>query len=255
RLHRGGHADAVRGDRADRLGIGFLRTHPGPALPADRRAGAAGAHRHHAGVREDREGRAVLAGRRLDREHRRRRLGARRGRRLQPPAGAGRCADGPDRLLRGHLPRARRRPDHGRPVNGEELMGHDPLTVVAVRHHRHRAPLRRPFVTAARRTEADEYVVAEVELSDGTLGPGSAATISAALAGPLRTALEGASGTVGELAARLSGALDGASSARAALEVALHDAWARSAGAPLVELLGGRIEDGLMNDMTISLEE
>src|SRR5699024_9653532 len=195
-----------------------------------------------------------------------RRLGARRGRRLQPPAGAGRCADGPDRLLRGHLPRARRRPDHGRPVNGEELMGHDPLTVVAVRHHRHRAPLRRPFVTAARRTEAVEYVVAEVELSDGAVGQGSAAetvavtgesaaTISAALAGPLRTALEGASGTVGELTARLTGALDGASSARAALEVARHDAWARSAGAPLVELLGGRIEDGLMNDMTISLEE
>ena len=47
-------------------------------------------------------------------------------------------------------------------MNGEELIGHDPLTVVAVRHHRHRAPLRRPFVTAARRTEAVEYVVAEV---------------------------------------------------------------------------------------------
>ena len=151
-------------------------------------------------------------------------------------------------------------------MTGGELMGDDPLTVVAVRHHRHRAPLRRPFVTAARRTEAVEYVVAEVELSDGTVGQGSAAetvavtgesaaTISAALAGPLRAALEGASGTLGELAARLAGALDGASSARAALEVALHDAWARSAGAPLVELLGGRVEDGLMNDMTISLEE
>src|SRR5699024_6184155 len=266
RLHRGGHADAVRRARADRLGLGLLRSHPGPAVPADRRAGPAGPHHHHAGVREDREGRAVLAGRRLDREHRRGRLGARGRRRLQPSAGAGRRADGADRLLRGHLPRARRRADHGRPVTVEELVGHDPLTVVAVRHHRHRAPLLRPFVTAARRTEAVEYVVAEVELSGGAVGQGSAAetvavtgesaeTISSALAGPLRAALEGATGTLGQLTARLAGALDGASSATAALEVALHDAWARSLDAPLVELLGGRLEDGLMNDMTISLEE
>ena len=36
------------------------------------------------------------------------------------------------------------------------------LEVAAVRRHLHRAPLRHPFVTAARRTEAVEYVVAEV---------------------------------------------------------------------------------------------
>src|SRR5699024_12755542 len=83
----------------------------------------------------------------------------------------------------------------------------------------------------------------------------SAETIRPALAGPLRAALEGASGRRGQLTGRLAGALDGASSATAALEVALHDAWARSLDAPLVELLGGRLEDGLMNDMTISLEE
>ncbi|MGO2721082.1 MAG: enolase C-terminal domain-like protein, partial [Brachybacterium tyrofermentans] len=142
----------------------------------------------------------------------------------------------------------------------------EPLVVVAVRRHRHRAPLLRPFVTAARRTEAVEYVVAEVELADGTIGQGSAAetvavtgetasTISAALQGPLRTAVVGATGTITELSARVAGALDGATSAKAALEVALHDAWARSLGAPLVELLGGRPGDRLLNDMTISLED
>ncbi|MGO2311391.1 MAG: dipeptide epimerase [Brachybacterium tyrofermentans] len=135
-----------------------------------------------------------------------------------------------------------------------------------MRSHRHRAPLLRPFVTAARRTEAVEYVVAEVELADGTIGQGSAAetvavtgetasTISAALQGPLRTAVVGATGTITELSARVAGALDGATSAKAALEVALHDAWARSLGAPLVELLGGRPGDRLLNDMTISLED
>ena len=140
------------------------------------------------------------------------------------------------------------------------------LTVVAVRHHRHRAALLRPFVTAARRTEAVEYVVAEVELAGGTIGQGSAAetvavtgesaaSIAGAIDGPLRQALEGTSGTITELSARIAGALERASSAKAALEVALHDAWARVCEQPLVELLGGRLEDGLLNDMTISLAD
>ena len=144
--------------------------------------------------------------------------------------------------------------------------GTNSLHVVAVRTHRHRAPLRRPFITAARRTESVEYVVAEVVLDDGTIGQGSAAetlavtgesadTIRAALEGPLRRAVLGENASITDLSARVAGALDGASSAKAALEVALHDAWARAAGHPLVELLGGRLEDGLMNDMTISLEE
>jgi L-alanine-DL-glutamate epimerase-like enolase superfamily enzyme len=146
-------------------------------------------------------------------------------------------------------------------------MREDPtLHVAAVRHHRHLAPLERPFVTAARRTEAVHYVVAEVELADGTVGQGSAAetvavtgesaeSIAAALSGPLRTALEGAEGTLAEIAARISGALPRATSAKAALDVALHDAAARSARLPLVELLGGSACGHLTNDMTISLEE
>jgi len=140
------------------------------------------------------------------------------------------------------------------------------LEVVAVRRHRHRAPLRHPFVTAARRTEAVEYVVAEVELSDGVIGQGSAAetvavtgedagSILAALDGPLRRALAGARGTVEELSARIAAALPGATSAKAALEVALHDAWARAEDRSLVELLGGRAGESLRNDMTVSLEE
>ena len=144
--------------------------------------------------------------------------------------------------------------------------GANPLTVVAVRCHRHRAPLLRPFVTAARRTESVEYVVAEVELAGGTIGQGSAAetvavtggsaeTIAAALTGPLRAAVEVVTDSVAGLSDRVAAALEGATSAKAALEVALHDAWARAADRPLVELLGGRLEDGLMNDMTISLED
>ena len=140
------------------------------------------------------------------------------------------------------------------------------LEVAAVRRHLHRAPLRHPFVTAARRTEAVEYVVAEVELAGGTVGQGSAAetvavtgedaaSILAALDGPLVAALRGARGTIGELSARIAAAMPGATSAKAALEVALHDAWARAAGRPLVELLGGSAVATMRNDMTVSLEE
>ena len=123
-----------------------------------------------------------------------------------------------------------------------------PLQVISVRCHAHRAPLLRPFVTAKRRTEAVEYVVAEVELADGTIGQGSAAetvavtgedaaSILAALSGPIREALDGAEGTITQLSARIAAALPGATSAKAASDVALHDAWARSAGQPLRALL------------------
>lgn len=178
-----------------------------------------------------------------------------------------------------------------------------PLQVISVRCHAHRAPLLRPFVTAKRRTEAVEYVVAEVELADGTIGQGSAAetvavtgedaaSILAALSGPIREALDGAEGTITQLSARIAAALPGATSAKAAADVALHDAWARSAGQPLRALLapeqtgrdaatpsaaGTRVPSAadagapsaagmptpsaptplirLLNDMTVSLEE
>lgn len=143
---------------------------------------------------------------------------------------------------------------------------HAVLEVAAVRRHLHRAPLRHPFVTAARRTEAVEYVVAEVELAGGAVGQGSAAetvavtgedaaSILAALDGPLGASLHGARGTIGELSARIAAAMPGATSAKAALEVALHDAWARAAERPLVELLGGSASATMRNDMTVSLEE
>lgn len=142
------------------------------------------------------------------------------------------------------------------------------LEVRDLRCHVHRSPLVRPFVTAQRRTESVDYVVAEIELASGTVGQGSAAetvavtgedarTITAALSGPIRAALVGASGTITELAERIAGALPGATSAKAAADVALHDAWARQAGAPLVQLLGGPAQGPweLSNDMTVSLED
>lgn len=144
-----------------------------------------------------------------------------------------------------------------------------PVTVAAVRHHRHRAQLLHPFVTAARRTEAVEYVVVEVELADGTVGQGSAAetravtgedaeTIERSVAAEFAPALRGATGTLTELLGRLPAPRRGATSARSAVDVAVHDAVARAAGVPLTALLapaGATVQDELENDMTVSLED
>lgn len=153
--------------------------------------------------------------------------------------------------------------------------------------HTHRIPLLRPFVTAARRTEAVQFVVAEVllETCDGRAvrGQGTAAetvrvtgedarTITAALAGPIRTALaEVPDGAVAdgavvdarvllaELSERVARALPGATSAKAAAEVAIHDAVGRAIGCSVITLLGGdeaRARSlALPMDMTVSLED
>lgn len=155
-----------------------------------------------------------------------------------------------------------------------------PMRVRSVRCHTHAAPLLRPFVTAARRTVAVEYVVVDVELeADGQTQTGqgsaaetvrvtgeSAATIRDAVDGPLRAALEGAGGTIAELSALVASALPGATSAKEAADVALHDGWGKLADAPLAALLSGDPtllggEPGALaagasmaNDMTVSLE-
>lgn len=159
-------------------------------------------------------------------------------------------------------------------------MSESVLEVTAVRAHPHRAALLHPFVTAARRTEAVEYAVVDVVLRvpDAPAGEASgqgsaaetvavtgedAASILASATGPIAAALTGARGTVSELSARIAASVSGASSARAAVDVALHDAWARAVGRPLVELLAraarpGRTRSGplaLENDMTVSLED
>lgn len=147
--------------------------------------------------------------------------------------------------------------------------GQAPVSVAAVRRHRHRAPLLHPFVTAARRTEAVEYVVVEVELSDGTVGQGSAAetvavtgedaaSIEAAVDGVFGPALTGATGGLDGLLACLPAPARGATSARSAVDVAVHDAVARAAGVPLTALLapaGTAVKQTLENDMTVSLED
>lgn len=148
----------------------------------------------------------------------------------------------------------------------------------------HSVPLLRPFVTAARRTDTVQFVVADVLLETGcgttVRGQGTAAetvrvtgedaaSITAALEGPIRTSLATApvlpedpdvsSALLVECSRRICDSLPDATSAKAAAEVAVHDALGRALGRSVIDLLGGDSEKArqrpLAMDMTISLED
>lgn len=113
------------------------------------------------------------------------------------------------------------------------------------------APLHTEFVTALRRTADIETVVVTVHDSDGDQGRGEApqtwritgqslAGARACALGPLQDALIGRDPLdLNDCLDRVDEAVVGNSAAKAALDVALHDLWARKRGLPLVEALGG----------------
>ncbi|MEV0158118.1 dipeptide epimerase [Micromonospora sp. NPDC050686] len=125
------------------------------------------------------------------------------------------------------------------------------MTIAAVRTHRLSAPLHTPFVTALRRTTTVDTLVVEVVDDEGRSGFGEApqvwqvtgSSVAGAQAcvqdvlGPLVTGRE-----ADDLVARcgeVARAVVGNESAKAAVDVALHDLAARRLGVPLVRLLGG----------------
>lgn len=138
--------------------------------------------------------------------------------------------------------------------------------VVDLRAQRYSAPLARPFITARRRVDTMLGVLVELELADGTVGHGSAGqsfgvtgesveSVLAALAGPVKQALteQPAAGLRGAARA-IADSCVGNLAAKAAADVALHDAWARTLGVPLADALGGDCEAVLRTDMTVSLD-
>ena len=125
-------------------------------------------------------------------------------------------------------------------------------------------PLKQVFRTALRTVDTLENVLVSVETDDGLTGYGSGAptavitgetvgSIEAAIA-HLAGALEGLDLRQHELVfQRLNNCLVGNSSAKAAVDMALHDLLAKSLGIPLYRLLGGPIQS-LKTDITISLD-
>jgi L-alanine-DL-glutamate epimerase-like enolase superfamily enzyme len=121
--------------------------------------------------------------------------------------------------------------------------------------HRRSVPLVTPFVTAVRRTDAVDALIVEAVDSDGRSGWGEAptswrvtgesvASVTAAVEGPLRDAVLGlglgAPGDPGRFADALSRAVVGNASACSAVECALCDLAAQSAGLPLARWLARR---------------
>ena len=125
------------------------------------------------------------------------------------------------------------------------------MTIAEVRTHRVRAPLHTPFVTALRRASELSTLVVEIVDTDGHRGFGEAPQVwqvtGASVAGAeacvgemLRPLLTGRDAD--DLVARCretARAVVGNESAKAAVDVALHDLAARRLGVPLVRLLGG----------------
>ncbi len=122
--------------------------------------------------------------------------------------------------------------------------------IQTVRTLRVSLPLHTPFVTALRRTETVDSVLARVTDVDGVTGWGEApqvwqvtgesqASAEACLRGPLAELVVGRdTDDLPALCADLAGAVAGNPGAKAALDTALHDLVARRAGVPLAARLG-----------------
>ena len=135
--------------------------------------------------------------------------------------------------------------------------------IVDVVVHRRRVPFTRPFITAVRRADALDAVLIEILDSDGRSGWGEAvatwrvtgesvASITAAVEGPWRATLRGATlDDPSSLCERLRREVVGNPSARSALGCALVDLAARGEGIPLYDYLGGT-SDTVTTDMTLS---
>ncbi|MET0618396.1 MAG: dipeptide epimerase [Luteibacter sp.] len=129
-----------------------------------------------------------------------------------------------------------------------------------------RVPLRTPFKTALRTVDAVEDIVVMVHTDDGRIGYGEAAptaVITGDTHGSIVHAIRHVIGPrlIGEEVAdieRVSGliqrAMEHNSSAKAAVDIAVHDLWGQLYGAPLYQLLGGG-DPRITTDITISVDD
>lgn len=137
------------------------------------------------------------------------------------------------------------------------------MTIKDIRTTILRSRLHTPFVTALRSTEVAESVVVEVVDADGRCGFGEAPQVwrvtgeslagaRACIDGPLADVIRGRDpADLADLSTAVASAVVGNHGAKAALDGALHDLWARTLGVPLAGALGTtrrRVE----SDVTVS---
>lgn len=137
------------------------------------------------------------------------------------------------------------------------------MRIVSVRAEAWTLPLVAPFVIAARTAHEARNVRVTVQTQGGAVGLGASAPVGyvtgesvesvlavLAGAGPLFAGLGG--DDLAPLLARAAEALPDAPAARAGLEMALYDAWARGRGLALWHYFGGA-ESRVTTDLTIPL--
>ena len=139
------------------------------------------------------------------------------------------------------------------------------MKIAAVRLGMLRAPLRTPFRTALRSVDEIADVVVMIDTDDGRTGYGAAPATAAitgdthggiidAIRRSIAPRLLGQSAADRNECARVvQQALAHNGSAKAAVDIALHDLWAQRHGAPLYRLLGGG-RPVLTTDLTISVD-
>lgn len=127
-------------------------------------------------------------------------------------------------------------------------------------------PLIRPFITAVRRTDCVEDVVVVIKTDRGNVGYGSAASTPAitgdstqsiitAIKTILGPQLIGRSITELNLLLQMNNqGLAGNTSAKAAIDMALHDLFAQFCSVPLYQMLGGHT-NSMSTCITVSLKE
>jgi L-alanine-DL-glutamate epimerase-like enolase superfamily enzyme len=139
------------------------------------------------------------------------------------------------------------------------------VKITGVRCGRLRVPLATPFKTTAHVVEAIDDVVVMLDTDDGRVGYGSA-PVSALITGDTRGAILDAvqshlgpqilGGDVADfnrLVSRVQSAMEHNTSAKAAIDIALHDLFGQRYGAPLCGMLGGG-EPSITTDITISVD-
>ncbi len=138
------------------------------------------------------------------------------------------------------------------------------MRIAAVESRLVATPLTRPYTIAFETTDAVELLLLRVVADDGTVGLGTG-TPSEAVTGETVAACREALASVEWLVGRdlstwprllqeLQARLPGAPAARAAVDIALHDLWARQLGRPLADALG-RFHEALPTSITIGIQD
>ena len=138
------------------------------------------------------------------------------------------------------------------------------MKITRIRLGRLRVPLKTPFITALRTVDAIDDIVVRVETDCGQFGYG-AAPPTAAITGETHASIieairhyiaprliDGGIEDLTDLCNRIDTALARNSSAKAAVEIAVHDLFAQLQALPLYQALGGGTPN-LTTDLTISV--